>query len=154
MDFESTLDNNMGAELELSGESKGYLKESAKWAKFLGIVGFIYLGMVIILLVGFGSVLSMFLGGGTLDNEAATGYGILFFYLVMLFTMVFFPSYFNYLFGRKMLSALENKDTAEINESFKKLKSSYKFWGIVTLVYLILSVIGILASFALGFAFM
>lgn len=155
MDFESTLDNNMGTELELSGEIKGYLKEAAKWAKFLGIVGFVYLGLIIIMLVGFGSFLSMFAGGADMGGGDSTAVSIgVFFYVALIFVMIFFPSYFSYLFGTKMQAALENESNTEITESFKNLKSNYKFWGILTLINIILSIISMLISFAMGIAFM
>lgn len=156
MDFESTLDGNMGTELELSGEVKGYLKEAAKWAKFLGIVGFVYLGLIIIMLVGFGSIFSMFAGNANMgggDESTATYIGM-FFYFALIFAMIFFPSYFSYLFGSKMQTALENESNTDIAESFKNLKSNYKFWGILTLINIIISILSILISFAMGIAFM
>jgi len=154
MDFETTLDNDMGSGLELTGDSKSYLKESAKWAKFIGIIGFVYIGLMLIMLIGFGSVLSMLATGAPLGGEATAGYAILFFYIAMIFIMVFFPSYYNFLFGKKMQSALESNNSTEITESFKKLKSNYKFWGILILIYIVISIVMLIASFVLGTAFL
>ena len=46
MENENVIDQDFSAEeLVLTEEAKGYLRESAKWAKFLAILGFIFIGL-------------------------------------------------------------------------------------------------------------
>jgi hypothetical protein len=45
-------------ELKLNNHSIGFLKETAKWANFLAIMGFIGIGLIVILAFFMGAVLS------------------------------------------------------------------------------------------------
>ena len=46
----STLDNdfNTDTEMRLDDNSRAYLKETTKWAKFLAIVGFVMVGIMVL----------------------------------------------------------------------------------------------------------
>ena len=61
-------------DLHIDPQSQGYLSETAKWAKFLSILGFIMLGLfVILMLVGGASTFTTFQGMGMDDESTAFG---------------------------------------------------------------------------------
>ena len=134
--------------MQIDHETTGYLSETAKWAKFLSIVGFVMCGFIVIAALFAGTIASA-LGpfGGTMG---AGGFMITVIYLGVA-SLYFFPCLFLFNFSRKMQFALRNNDQINLNDSFKNLKSNFKFVGILTIViisfYVIaLLVIGIIAA--------
>jgi len=55
--MDNVLDNNLhGSSLSIDAQSRDYLVEASKWAKFLAIVGFVMLGLIVALGIFFGFV--------------------------------------------------------------------------------------------------
>ncbi|NEM96531.1 DUF5362 family protein [Pontibacter burrus] len=117
--------------LNLNLASEDFLKNTAKWGKFLAIVGFVGVGFMV--LVGvfagatFGTAMSQF-GGG-----AAGGAFFTFFYLLFA-ALYFFPVLYLYRFSDKMQDGLRMQNEELVTESFRNLKSLFKFMGILTIV--------------------
>jgi uncharacterized membrane protein len=128
--------------------SKNYLNETQKWSKFLSIVGFIGIGLLIVFSIFIGFFMPNFLPSDQADIMSGGLFG--FVYLLMA-ALYFFPVLYMYKFSKHMKTALSNNDTENIDEAFKYLKSQYKFMGIYTIVCLgiyILSILG-MAIFAM-----
>lgn len=135
-------------ELQVDHETTGYLSETAKWAKFLSIVGFVFCGLIVVAALFTGTIASS-LGpfGG-----AAMGAGG-FMQIVLLLAMAalyFFPCLFLFNFSRKMQFALRNNDQINLNDSFRNLKSNFKFVGILTIVILSIYTIILLVAVFVG----
>ncbi|OQP64575.1 hypothetical protein [Niastella populi] len=134
-------------ELQIDHEVSSHLRETAKWAKFLSIVGFVALGFILLIVIFAGSMASYSAYSSPLS--AAFGYrGI--FQVVLLLAMVvlyFMPCLFMFKFSNKMLQALGNNDQETLIASFRQLKLCYKYIGILTLVlislYALIFVIGL-----------
>jgi len=125
-------------DLQIDHHSTIYLKETAKWARFLAILGFIWCGLFVIL--GFGMMATR---TASLGNSAyATGYaiGVSFGYMVVAL-IYFFPCLYLFNFARKMKTALQNNDQEYLNASLKNLKSTFRYLGITAIVGLALVVI-------------
>ncbi|HSI90761.1 MAG TPA: hypothetical protein VK927_06555, partial [Adhaeribacter sp.] len=61
---------------ELSPEIKDYLLETAKWGKFLGIVGYIFVGLLVLTAIFAGTFLDNFTRSqidGPVPNAATSG---------------------------------------------------------------------------------
>ena len=127
------MDNNQ--ELILNNTSKKYLKEIARWSYFLSIVGFITLGLII-LFAFFIKALFSFLPDVGGDNFSTTSFPFMMlsmvYFVIALF--YFFPIFYLYKSSSKMKTALQNNNHILLEDSFKNLKSHYKFIGITTLV--------------------
>ncbi|HEX6180829.1 MAG TPA: hypothetical protein VFZ47_06245 [Chitinophagaceae bacterium] len=139
-------------DLHLDQQSQGYLSETAKWAKFLSILGFIMIGLFFILiLVGGAAAFSSFDELGYYGNFGAAE--IIIFLVIMALAVI--PYIYLYRFAVKMQVALRNNDQANLTSSFSNLKSCYKYVGIFTIVilsfYLILFIYGILRMGMAGF---
>ncbi len=127
----------------ITKESLEYLKESAKWARFLAIMGFIGLGFMLFMVIMFfsiGDLLSEFIPYG--------GFPLSFIGIIYLVLVVvgFFPVNYQFLFARKTLKAIEQNDNIAMEVAFRNLKSYYKFTGIVLIISLLPSVIILLAA--------
>ena len=123
--------------LQLTAESRMYLAETAKWSKFLAIVGFVMMGFMVILGLFFGSIM-----GGMMDSlgEDAGPLGAMggmmgFFYVIMAL-IYFFPCYYLLKFANQTKAALASNDSYTLTEALKNHKSVYKFWGIFMIIIL------------------
>jgi hypothetical protein len=143
------VENNLEKHLVFTEEIKDYIMETAKWSKFLSIIGFIFVGFMSII-----GILMLFSFGGTLFSNAVglnnipgfpTGMislvGIIYFGIALLY---FFPVYYLYMFARKTKNAILCNDNQLLAEGFSKLKSHYKFIGILTLIIVCFYAISIL----------
>lgn len=119
--------------LSINEEIKLYLKETAKWAKFLAIIG--YIGIGFLLVFSLFMLFGMTAFAGMLDAMPLTLMGLL--YIVMAILYYFPVNYLNK-FANKTKRALAENDQDEINLGFKNLKSMFKFMGILTIVVLCL----------------
>jgi hypothetical protein len=143
------VENNLEKHLVFTEEIKDYIMETAKWSKFLSIIGFIFVGFMSII-----GILMLFSFGGTLFSNAVglnnipgfpTGMislvGIIYFGIALLY---FFPVYDLFMFARKTKNAILYNDNQMLAEGFSKLKSHYKFIGILTLMIVGFDAISIL----------
>ncbi len=93
--------------LSLSTNSKMFLKETAGWAKFLAIVGFVFLGLMVIAGLFAGSILGM---AGAQAGMPIPGAAFSFIYIAMAL-LYFFPLYYLIQFSSKMKLALQHQDS-------------------------------------------
>lgn len=119
--FESTL-----SEIAIS-----YIKESAKWSRFLGILGFIGVGLLVLLAIFMAAMMSN-VNSGFMPFPPAM-FSLI--YLVMA-ALYFMPVYYLYNYGVKMNKALNERNQNLLNEGFGNLKSHHKFLGISAIVVL------------------
>jgi ABC-type transport system involved in cytochrome bd biosynthesis fused ATPase/permease subunit len=120
-------------ELEVDHELSNTFNNMAKWARFVGIAGFIM--TAIMLLIIFFIDLIMAYGGGALTTM----------YVIMA-ALFFFPALFAFNFSRKLKYALLNNDQQGLNAAFASLKLRFKFVGIVYIVIFSLWALIILLS--------
>ena len=127
--------------LSIDPQTKEHLAETAKWARFLAIVGFVFLFIVF----GYGIYSAMvisqiqeeFPGYGRSGFSAALGATAVVMY-VLLFVLYFFPLLFTLRFANKMKVALYANNQVELNNSFQNLKILFRYLGIITIIALVL----------------
>lgn len=121
---------------ELSEESQGFLKETAKWAYFLSIIGFVGVGFMVLLAFFMGTIFSVLSSSFGTGMNPMMGFGAGFTVLYLLIALLyFFPIYYLFQFSSKLKKAFKFNDNEEINASFEFLKSHYKFMGILALIF-------------------
>lgn len=124
-------------ELQLNQTAKDFLKETAKWAYFLSILGFILIGFLVIIAVFAGTFLasmgSIVPGMGGMGGSFGLVMGILYFGIAALY---FFPVYYLFKFASNTKVAFRDNDSEALTNSLGYLKSHYKFIGIMTVVIL------------------
>lgn len=145
--------------LSIDQTSRTHLGEAARWARFLSIVGFIFLGLFALLMIFGGAYLSTLFSQqyGDFDNETGGTFqttmtiGLIAYYLVV-FLLVFFAYLFLYRFSINMKKALASNDQETLNRSFQNLKILYRYWGILTIIGLVFFTIAVLIAIVSGAA--
>ncbi len=136
------MENQNLFDLHIDEESARYLKETAKWGRFLAIVAFIMIGFYVLALL-FGLMAGGAMTGGfeaeysTTNPFAAamgTGVGVAFFIAYLALLTV--PVVYLYRFSTRIKTALEGNDQTTLTNSFGNLKSMFKFYGILMIVML------------------
>ena len=131
-------------QLTLTSASKNFLKETAKWAFFLSIIGFIMIGLMLLLAIFsttlFGMVAQMQPG-----VPANMGMVMTITYLVLAI-IYFFPVYYLLQFSITMTRAISTKNDERLAKAFEMLKSHYKFIGVFTIITMSLYLLLIIAS--------
>lgn len=124
-------------ELQLSESAKGFLKEIAKWAYFLSILGYVGVGFIV-LVAFFAGAFFAFIGNLTQEthNLGWVGGSFVSFIYFIIAAIYFFPIYFLNKFSSKLKMALKNNDSEILSNSFEYLKSHYKYVGIAALIIL------------------
>jgi len=150
MDLENTLDSNMNTGLELSGESKTYLKEASKWAKFLSIVYFVFIGLFAIGMMFAGSMMAAFLPSSGMGMSGAAMTGAMLVYFLAIGALIFVPTLYLYKFATMTGNAIDAGDTATLTEGLKNMKSYWKFMGILMLVFVVLYGLMFLGTLLIG----
>lgn len=134
-------------QLTLNSASKSFLKETAKWAQFLSIIGFIGIGLMVVLSFFIGAIFNSLPTAGQIPFDMGPAMTIVYLVLALIY---FFPVYYLYQFSSKMKKALQSKNDEDLANALEKLKSHYKFIGVFTIIilsiYLLLFIIGMLGA--------
>jgi len=130
--LDSKKEEQMGGNMHISDEIKEYLIETAKWTRFLAIIGFIGIGLLI--LIAFSA--KYFFSLLPLQTVQAVAIGTLSVIYFILAGIYFFPVNYLFKFSGNLKSALEIEDQEELTSAFKNLKSHYKFIGIFVAIVL------------------
>ena len=145
--MEDNLHVENGENLIIDWRSKEFLKETAKWTKFLAILGFVGIGLMVL-----GSLVMLFAPSSLMSNGDFPFGGKIFMMLLYLAFAVlyYFPISYLYQFSENTKKAIENNDNNAIRDAFEFLKSHYKFMGILTIIllafYAIIIFIGLIGA--------
>lgn len=145
--MENNLHVENGENLIIDWRSKEFLKETAKWTKFLAILGFVGIGLMVL-----GSLVMLFAPSSLMSNGDFPFGGKIFIMLLYLAFAVlyYFPISYLYHFSENTKKAIENNDNNAIRDAFEFLKSHYKFMGILTIIllsfYAIMIFIGLIGA--------
>jgi hypothetical protein len=109
-----------------------YLKGASPWLRFVGIAGFIILGLYA--LVGLAMVAGIRSAGipGWSGSVGAL-FGLVF---LGVLALMFFPVLFVFRFGQKIKSYLYTGNEGDLEQAFKNNKSFWKFTGILSIISL------------------
>ena len=140
-----TLDDTQLNErhLQVSQSVRVALDSMTYWAKFLAIVGYIGLGLMV--LGGLGMIFGSF--DAYYGSGSILAMGLV--YLVMA-AIYFFPVHSLFKFAINMRAALTSNNQGKINAGFLNVASNFRFVGIMTIVVLslygLLFIVGLVAS--------
>lgn len=146
-------------DLTVTSIGRGYLSETAKWAKFLAILGFIMCGFMAIAAF-FLPFLMSFMPANEMMPVGAMGKGVgVIMTIVYLVTalLLFMPCLYLFRFSTKMKTAVMHSDSDILDTSFSNIKSFFKFYGIMAIValcfYILMFLLAIIGAsiFASGF---
>lgn len=151
--MDTTLDGGYGGSLTIDSGTAANLRKAGKWARFIGIVTMVFIGLAVVAVVGFGSTFLAMAMGPTLGTGGG-GFitGILGFYVLML-AIFFYLTYLLYNFGAKAMEAVDQQDGVAMNSSFSSLSRLLKIYGVLMIIQLAFTVIWFVGvAFAGGLA--
>jgi hypothetical protein len=158
MDNYSSLSDDKSAfdpfELQFTSQIKDFLRETAKWATFLAILGFIFEALYFLIGIFYMAMGSTIFQGAGIPGMAGMGalFPIIGGVIVVMAVIFIFPFMYLLRFASNTKAALSENNTEKLTKAFENLKSHYKFWGIFFIIvvsfYVLFFVFGIIAAVA------
>lgn len=124
--LEQNKESIFGIQIDL--DSRDYLLESCKWAKFLAIVGMVITGLLMVLM--FFSFFSLSLVKDTFSSFY-TLYSLVYLGVIALYS---YPVIALYRFSKKVRIGIDQADQVEFNEGLRFLKATFRYIGIMTII--------------------
>lgn len=121
-------------ELKLDETAKAYLLETARWAKFLAILGFIFMALYLLGGIGLAAVISSNPEFGMLTKGLGVS-GVLLLYSLVIFIGVY-PLYALFRYTILVKRAIKNTDMAMLNIALKFHRNYYRYNGIITIIFI------------------
>ncbi|RYG17284.1 MAG: hypothetical protein EOO07_11445 [Chitinophagaceae bacterium] len=120
--------------LIVTEDMRSYIYDSAKWTNFLAIFGFVVAGLLVLTAFTIGPAMST-------DPKLASAMAasnmspivLTIFCLIFAFA-VFYPSLLLFKYTTKAKLGVLYGEQTSLEEAFSKIKSLFKYWGIMTLI--------------------
>ncbi|MEO5582723.1 MAG: hypothetical protein ABIR66_08525 [Saprospiraceae bacterium] len=142
----------------LSIDSKNHLVTAGSWARFIGIMGFVFtafFGLLSILLITGGPAMMSMIAAA---NPEATSSGFLkgstvfIGLLYLIITAIYFViSWWTFKFGTEIKQGLRENDPDVVTSSLGNLKNYFQAYGVLTLIAVTLLVFSVLTMLMVGF---
>lgn len=129
--------------LIITDEIKEYLKTISFWSKFLAIIGFIGVGIMLV------AGIIMIIVGLFIDQVAQDvpfSFSLMGVLYIVLDVVYFFPTYYLFKSALKLSSALNENNQEELTHAFKYQKSLFKFAGVSTIALIGLYILVMIAA--------
>lgn len=135
--------------IELEEEALKDLDTTRKWSMFLAILGFIFIGLLVI----GGLIASLVMSVFKTQNAVLGITEIMVFVVVFVFMLIyFFPVLYLFRFSKHTANAVKTLDKQEMQNAIKYLRKYYVYIGILTIVVLaIYFVAAIIAGASMAF---
>jgi hypothetical protein len=129
--------------IEIEGVTLKYLNTTWKWTMFFAIIGFIFLGLLIIFGLMAGTFLSVFK-----SPQMGTGIPQVFLYIIILIIalLYFFPVFFLFRFSRHTRNAVQSLSKDELRKAFRNLKSYFVYTGVLLIIVLAIYFVGLIIA--------
>lgn len=135
--------------LIITEDIRSYIYQAAKWAKFLSIVGFIVTGLMVMIALSVQTVMQSLSEIPAYSGLAALGSGVIMFFYLLLALLYFYPSYLMYKFSSSAKLAVLYGNQESLGEAMTKMKSIFKFFGILTVAFISIYVL-MVVLFSIG----
>jgi hypothetical protein len=135
--------------LIITEDIRSYIYQAAKWAKFLSIVGFIVTGLMVMIALSVQSVMQSLSEIPAYSGLAALGSGVITFFYLLLALLYCYPSYLMYKFSSSAKLAVLYGNQESLSEAMIKMKSIFKFFGIITVIFISMYVL-MVVLFSIG----
>ncbi len=130
-------ENQKHPQLIVTEDMRSYFYDMAKWANFLGIVGFVISAFMLMAALTIGPTLNanpeMAKMLGQLGAMDGTTFSIVF--LIYGFA-IFFPSLLMVRYASKAKHGVLYGEQTSLNEGIAKLKSLFKYFGVLALIFI------------------
>ena len=119
--------------LEIDEHAKHTFIEMARWTKFLSIMGFIFLGLMLL-----GGVAIAMLASSLPSSSPFAIFGPMgtLAYFLVIVAVTFYPVYALMKFSTGIKPALNNQDKFRFNAALTSLKNTFKYYGILMIAFI------------------
>jgi len=124
--------------IEIEQDTLNHLNSTRKWAMFLAIIGFIFLGLILIIGLLAGTFLTAFSTG---QKGLGIPDSLMFVPIVLMSAIYFFPVLFLFRFSKHTSKAIRNFDKLEFHKAIKSLKAYFAYIGILIIIVLTLYIV-------------
>ena len=138
--METPLENR---KIEIEHETLKHLNTTRKWAMFLAIIGFIILGLIVIIGLIAGTFLTAFNSGG---KDLGIPESLMFVPILLLAVIYFFPVLFLFRFSKHTSHAVQTLDKMEFHKAIKNLKSFFVYIGVLIIIILSLYIVVLIVA--------
>jgi hypothetical protein len=138
--METPLENR---KIEIEQETLKHLNTTRKWAMFLAIIGFIILGLIVIIGLIAGTFLTAFNSGG---KDLGIPESLMFVPILLLAVIYFFPVLFLFRFSKHTSHAIQTLDKLEFHKAIKNLKSCFVYIGVLIIIILSLYIVVLIVA--------
>ncbi len=148
-------ENLLNNDLQIDSTAAMQLKETAMWARFLGVVGFIMSALLAIIAIFAGAILGKMMSVNPYAQASSLGSamgGVITVFYLIIAAVAFLLSLLTYRFGVRTKAALATNDQSTLNAGLGSLKVLFRVYGIFTIIYILLIVL-IFVSGIIGAAF-
>jgi Ca2+/H+ antiporter len=141
-------DNLTDIDLHLSDASKNHLLQTAKWSKFLAIVSFIFIGIgTIYSFIFYSKTSELYRYAGSRGSSVPMTSLVGMLIVLLIFA---YASFLLFQFSNKLKFSIENTDNFTLEDAFNSQRKLYQYWGILTIIYLVIVVLLFLVSLGSG----
>jgi len=136
-------ENQSFLDLQVDQASSKNLLEAARWARFLSIIGFVCMGLLLIFFIAFqnqiANAFAQFIPG--VSNSA--GFGILLAALVITAALVVLLMFFLIRAATLIRRGIETKNQEVFNNGLASLKAYFTMYGILSILGLITTLLNL-----------
>ncbi len=129
--------------IEIDQKDLKHLNKTRKWTMFIAIIGFILLGLIIVIGGIAGTFLSVFNSG---EQGVSVPLVLAIIMVVVFFCVCFFPGMFLFRFSKQIRKAVKNHDKKELSNALRNLKYFFVYLGILIILILTFYLITIIFS--------
>jgi hypothetical protein len=132
--------------LMITEEIRSYIYETAKWTRFLSIVGLVFSAFLALMAFSANGIIEGLAAAAPGNPLVQLGTTFLTVYFLCISLVLFYPSFLLFKYSNAANTAVLYADQENFAVAMKKMKSVFKFWGIITIIVLALNVLSVLLA--------
>jgi hypothetical protein len=145
-------DETVPSTIEMNAAMLKHLDTTRKWSKFFAVLGFIMLGLMVLLGFSFGIIMNMIPQSSPMPTTFPT---VLFGLIYLIFSVIyFFPLLFLYRFASAVKRGIRAGSGVEMENAFRHLRDHFSYMGVLTIVmlsmYIVMIVVVVIAVILVG----
>ena len=126
--------------IELTHEAVNDLRKLTRWTYFLSILGFVYMGLMVVLGFSFGLIMSSFGPRTGAPTPPSFLFGLIY---VVIAIIYFFPILYLYKFSLRAKQSIQTSSTSDFTAALKNLTSHYTYIGILAVIAIAFMLLGV-----------
>ena len=131
-------------QLVVTEEIRSYIYETAKWTKFLSVVGLVFSVFLALMAFSANAIIEGLMVAAPANPLIQMGTAFLTAYFLFISLMLFYPSFLLFKYSNAANTAVLYADQENFTTAMRKMKSVFKFWGIVAIIVLALYILSFL----------